>query len=464
MSARIFLASSVVQARLAYTAAKFFLPNYRLSSALASPSRCTYTTTLAQMRHVPLYRTRTASLACVNVYLVSTTLGTRLHVFRVGISAGDPCTSGLSDPSQCIGNATCSRGQCECDSGFVSDGGVCKIPDPVVQVLLGEACPDPLCSAVLNANCRHGVCECASGFHDSGNKTTCVQSIAAGGACTSGVSDPSQCTGNAICARGRCECGAGFFSNGGLCKRRGLPGQPCSATVKHPEQCVDKASCTGDVCACDDNFYNTRGACEPRVPLDHTCNSTINDNRQCVDNANCTQSADNAYSYLCQCVAGYFNRSGICSAIPRGDDGDNTVAIVAGVLVPLVLGLGFVLGAIAFKKRGRLRINDVSSSSASPPHTPSSQGNSAHEEDDDHKSQSAVDAASIDIGDPDLFLIPAPAFPVPQAPPPLTHAGIVADTAGVLQPVRVDRPAVHLHPSLKGKKGKKSNSPYHKPV
>nr|KAG5685920.1 hypothetical protein BaRGS_025986 [Batillaria attramentaria] len=69
------------------------------------------------------------------------------------------------------------------------------------------------------------------------------------------------------------------------------------------------------------------------------------------------------------------------------------------------------------------------------PHWYTALGNSAHEEDDDHKSQSAVDAASIDIGDPDLFLIPAPAFPVPQAPPPLTHAGIVADTAGVLQPL-----------------------------
>ncbi|CAG0901593.1 unnamed protein product [Darwinula stevensoni] len=177
-----------------------------------------------------------------------------------GINCRVPPGGDCVEAEDCVSNAACYENSCMCNLNYVPDdtSGLCRKVNADLDQYCdpGEGeCKDPNAECVGNEGLE--TCKCKSGYlYDGG-----ICKIPAGENC-SGVGD---CVSHAYCQGSpipKCECNYGYVIESGLCKKKA--GESCTLM---DEDCVENSTCNAGLgnCKCNEGYVEDNGRCRWRI-------------------------------------------------------------------------------------------------------------------------------------------------------------------------------------------------------
>ena len=135
---------------------------------------------------------------------------------------------------QCV--PTIAGARCDCDAGFVNDGGVCRDPTP---------CSPAPCHEPNRAVCTEvgfdAVCSCSPGYEDADGVCADVNPCSPD-PCTNPARDLCTVVGTWPSLSARCDCTPGTVEMNGLCVSTCPDGQHADGDVLEPNECAAQAA------------------------------------------------------------------------------------------------------------------------------------------------------------------------------------------------------------------------------
>lgn len=237
---------------------------------------------------------------CPDDQAVCVSIGKQCGVVDVTGQCGNKT---MVDCGGCQANASCSANLCECDAGFMPDGGGNCVDVDECATGADDCGANALCMNVPGGF----MCACDAGYAGDGITCTDVDECMAG---------TDNCAVNATCTNVpgsfMCACDAGYMGNGITC----ADVDECAGNT---DDCDPNATCSNEPgtfsCACNMGFTGTGTTC---ADIDECATGADN----CDANASCTNSPPG--SFTCTCDAGYMGTGVSCADIDECTLGTDT--------------------------------------------------------------------------------------------------------------------------------------------